>query len=74
MAGTKNQVVLKIELVAKTLITKIAVIVTAAVSISKDVFSRSDRIPKSGADPMVGTVFAILNCLERSLIFNIRFL
>jgi hypothetical protein len=50
MAGDKNQVGLKIELMPKTLIAKIATIITAAVSNGKDTFSCFDLMPKSGAE------------------------
>ena len=62
--GATNQVCLKTELVLKILIARIAAVVTTVVSISKDVFSRFVLVPKSGADPMVGSGLAILNCLD----------
>ncbi len=64
MLDAINQVGLKIELVQKTLIARIAAIVTRLVSINKRVFSRFDQMTKSEADPMVGSGLAILNCLD----------
>jgi len=64
IAGVTNQVCLKIGLTLKTLIATIAIIVTAAVSISKDIFARFDMISNSGADPVVGSGLAALNCLD----------
>lgn len=62
--GATIQVGLKIELVPKALIVRIAAIVTMVVSTSKRVFSRFDLMPKSGADPMAGSGLVILNCLD----------
>jgi len=62
--GAINQTALEKELLSRTLIARIAVIVTSAVSISKRVFSRFNLMLKNGADSMAGGELAILSCLD----------
>ncbi len=65
MPGAISQVGWKIEPAGNILMARIATTVMAAVSINKDAFSLFGRLPNSGADPMVGSGFAILNCPGR---------
>ena len=64
ITGVTSQVGLIMELALKTLIAKIAAIVTTVVSVSKDVSSRLNLLPKNGADPTAGSGLAILNFLD----------
>ncbi|GAH41295.1 unnamed protein product, partial [marine sediment metagenome] len=62
------------ELSSRTLIARIAAIVTRAVSMTKVALIRFNLMLKNGADSTAGGELAILNCLDEWFIFNIRFL
>ena len=62
--GAINQTALERELLSRTLIARIAAIVTRAVSITKLALSCFNLMLKNGADSMAGGELAILNCLD----------